>query len=431
MPDLRFSDHQRHIAAIRQAALRAADAARAVESNLRLTGDGLFVGSRRFALAPQGRLYLVALGKASPAMSRAAAQVLGERLYAGVAAVPQQGAGEPPAHVRFIPAGHPLPDEGSLAAGRAVADLLSQTRPEDLLLALVSGGGSAMLELPPPGVSLEDLRRLNSLLLRSGAPIQEINTVRRALSRIKAGGLAHLAAPARSAALILSDVVGNRISAVASGPTVLRAVPPGAARLVLERYDLWDQAPRPVRAFLSGHTRPITRAPRPYNLIVGSNRQVAEAAAQCAAQLGFPTRVLSYRMQGEAHEQGLRIARSLRRTARPACLLMGGETTVTVRGDGRGGRNQELALAAALALEGVRDVAVMSLATDGIDGPTDAAGALVTGESAARARARGLDPHAALQANDSYTLLDALDLLIRTGPTGTNLNDLVVGLAYP
>jgi glycerate 2-kinase len=440
------------MAAIRNAALAAADAGSAVDVNLRLQGASLVFGQQRLDLDPSARVFLVALGKAAPAMAQAGASILGERLTAGLVTIlqpPQDDdvsgraeAARRPWHqghdrLTFIPSGHPLPDTGSFAAGEAAERLMVDARPGDVLLALISGGGSAMAELPLPGISLQDLQSTNALLLRSGAPIEAVTAVRRSLSRIKGGGLARLAAPAVTIGLILSDVVGDRLSSIASGPTVLRRSEPQAARAVLESYGLWGRVPASVRSALArtgdgrrGGEGNRPRPPRPHNVLVGSNRQVVEAAALEAATMGFRVRVLTRQMRGEARQVGARLAALLLRAGRPACLLMGGETTVTVTGGGRGGRNQELALAAALGLEGVPHVAVMSLATDGIDGPTDAGGAVISGETAAQAHSLGLDPAAALALNDSYPLLNAVGSLLFTGPTGTNVGDLVVGLSY-
>lgn len=432
-----FGDVAAHTEDILRAALGAADAADAVRRHLRLAGDFLLASDTRESLRRASRVYLVACGKAASAMARAAAEILGDRLTTGVAAVPL---GEPelaPQRIRFIRAGHPLPDEGSLAAGRAAAAMLAETRRGDIVLALISGGGSAMLELLVGGVELEEMRALTRSLLHSGAPIEAVNTVRKALSQVKAGGLARLAAPARVVSLILSDVVGDRISAVASGPTVLHYARPEEARGVLERFVGWSEVPDPVRRALRRPVQAGPHVPRPRNVLIGNNPQVVEAAQRKASEMKFVARTLTTRMQGEARDVGrsfgdrlAKIAQGRLAAPRPLCLLMGGETTVTVRGPGQGGRNQELALGAMLALEGVPGVAVMALATDGVDGPTDAAGALVSGESATHARRLGFDPLAALEANDSYSVLDALGALLRTGMTGTNLNDLVVGLIY-
>lgn len=435
-PPAPTADPLQALDSIRRTALAAADAGQAVRRALRATADGLIAGGQRLPLPAAARLRLVAIGKAAPAMAAAALEGLGERAAEGLVVVPAGTPVDPhspAARLRWIEAGHPLPDAGSLRAGEAAAALLAGAAAHDLTLALISGGGSALFELPHPGVTLDDLRALNDLLLRSGAPIQQMNIVRRALSRVKGGGLARLAAPSRTLALILSDVVGDTLAAVASGPTVPRPSQAGRARAVLHEHGLWEQVPPSVRdALQAPAARPASgrRMPRPLNLLVGGNRMVVEAAAAEAARLGYPPRVLSDRMTGEARAVGARLARRLLRTARPCCLLLGGETTVSVRGGGRGGRNQEAALAAAIVLEGRPGTAVLALATDGVDGPTDAAGAAVTGETLAAARARGFDPGRALEENDSYPLLDAAGALLRSGPTGTNVSDLLVGLAW-
>jgi glycerate 2-kinase len=341
-------------------------------------------------------------------MSTAAAAALGSRIERGIVAVPRGTKLPAPEQMTFFPAGHPQPDEGSLACGQAIEAMLADTTAEDTLLTLVSGGGSAMLEIPVPGVTLEDLRSLNAALIRSGAPIQEINVVRSALS----------------------DVVGDRLSSIASGPTVLRAPSPHQAVRILQRNNLWKEIPAGVREALTADRAQLATTPRPVNLLIGNNRIVIEAAQASASEMGFQVRVLSRQMRGEAREVGRRMASRMAGAVGPTCLIMGGETTVRVRGGGRGGRNQELGLAAAIELDGSPRVALMSLATDGVDGPTDAAGAIVTGETAGRARQSNIDLNAALAYNDAYPCLDELGALIRTGPTGTNLNDIVVGLVY-
>jgi hydroxypyruvate reductase len=426
----RFSDHLTHLRLIQTVALQAADAGRCVADQLKLRPGGFTAGRHTISLIPNSRLFVVATGKAAPAMCKAAVEVLGSRIDQGIAAVPRWTSDHAPAELTYIPAGHPHPDEGSLIGGRAVETMLAETAEGDVLLALVSGGGSAMLEIPRGGISLPELQALNGLLLRSGTPIEEINIVRSALSRIKSGGLARLAAPARTVALILSDVVEDRLSSIASGPTALRSPRPRLARQILEKHNLWTQVPRVIREALTVTPTTPAPTPRPINVLIGSNRVALDAAMQAASGLGFAPRVIRRRMTGEARIVGGLFGSRLTVTTPPACLLMGGETTVTVRGQGLGGRNQELALSAALTLDGSFGKALMALATDGVDGPTDAAGAVVTSETASRAREAGLHPEAALVDNDAYPTLDRLGALIRIGPTGTNVNDLVVGLAY-
>jgi glycerate 2-kinase len=425
-----YSDHREHVGQLIGAALQAADPEAGVQLHLSLEPGGLRVGQRVFHLTPKSRVYLVALGKAGPAMARAACGVLGARLEAGIATALTPAATHLSDRIQVIVAGHPLPDAGSLLAGRAALDLARRAGKGDLIVALISGGGSAMAECPVPGIELDDLRRLTGLLLHAGAPIAAINSIRSDLSLLKAGGLAHAAAPAQVVGLLLSDVVGNDPSTIASGPTVTRTAHPGVGRHMLERFGCWDAAPQAIReALASPVAQKLTLHP-PYNLVVGRNEDILHAVTLHARTLGFPTKILTTRMQGEAFLIGRRLGTRLASAPRPTCLLAGGETTVTIRQGGRGGRNQELALGAALALDGQPRCALVALASDGIDGPTNAAGAWVDGETVALARAMGLDAQQAAVTHDVYPLLDQLGALLRTGPTGTNLNDLVIGLSY-
>jgi glycerate 2-kinase len=427
---LNYRDHLAHLKSIRTAAMAAADPDALLRRKLSLHNDTLQIDDLIIRRNADARIFIVAFGKASPAMSRAAVSILDWSFAEGLIAVPKEFQGSLPHGMQVFHTGHPLPDQGSLDAGRAAAEMLAKTAVDDLVLVLISGGGSAMLELPRPGINLEDIRKLNSLLLKSAAPIGSINIVRRAISRIKAGGLARMAAPARVVSLILSDVIGDRLSAIASGPTVLRAPTPEQARAVLEQYQLWDRIPECIQYALRQSRKSLPRTSPPKNIIIGNNRLVIRAAQEKASELGFPTRVLTHQLEGEARTAGSRLANRLLHTSGPRCLLAGGETTVDIQGDGRGGRNQELALAAALTLEGNPNCAMMSLATDGVDGPTPAAGAIVTGDSIPRARQLGLDPEYLLDNNDSFPFHEALGSLLITGLSGTNLNDLVVGLKY-
>ena len=434
----RFDDHRAHLAALRAAALAAADPAQAVR---RWLTPADFAGAEN--------IFLVGAGKAASAMALAAADLLGPRLTAGVVAVTSQPE-TAPQRVSIIEGGHPEPTLGSLTAGRALEALLSLVTARDLVIVLVSGGGSAMLELPRSGLTLADLQLTTAALLRSGAAVDQMNLVRTQLSQLKGGGLARLAHPARVLALILSDVVGSPLAAIASGPTVLSGPDGGAALAVVDRYGLRAQLPAAVLHALHHGTGPLGGdAPRVENRLIGSNRLAAEAAAAAAQKLGFETELVADDWQGEARLVGGRFARLVAAARRPLetrpnprfelhaaprCLVVGGEATVTVRGAGRGGRNQEAALAAAQVIDGQPGLAICAFATDGVDGPTDAAGAVVTGETLPRARALGLDPEHYLDDNDSYTFFTrtggrAGGLLI-TGPTGTNVNDLMFGLAY-
>lgn len=449
-----FEQHRDHIEQMIAAALEAADPATAVLQNLRQDGQRLWVGrapaSWRYELA-RGRIYVVAVGKAAVPMGRAALQVLQEHAAEAILIGKQ---GEPGVGRRYraavssqVPvtvfeAGHPVSDETSIRATAAVLAMLEQTRPGDLLLCLISGGTSALLTQPV--LTLAEWQQLTSVLLDSGCTIHELNSVRKQLDRVKGGGLAWAAAPASVAGLILSDVVGNRPDIIGSGPTAPDPESPATALTVLHRYNVAARlAPETWKVITNYLTdrHNATSVARfgdldVVNVIVGDVGTAVRAAAAEAEKLGFTAQVLTCHLQGEAREVG-RVVAGLAIDAAPgSCLLLGGETTVTVRGDGRGGRNQELALAAALALDGQENVVVATFASDGEDGTTGAAGAIVTGETAARARALGLRPRIALEENDSYGFFNALalagepDPLLRPGPTGTNVNDLVLILRY-
>ncbi len=434
MADPHFADHEQAIRALLDAVMRAADPTRALEANW----------PDELAAAP--RCVVVGAGKAALEMALKLDALRAGRLAGGaVAVVPERlgKAGSLPASFRAYPAAHPLPDARSVHAAQAIADTARQAGEGDHLIALISGGGSAMLTLPAEGLALDDLRLVSDALMKAGAPIGALNTVRKHCEQLKGGGLARLAYPARVWAFILSDVVGDPLDVIASGPTAPDPTTYSDALGVLDAYSVRGASPA-VTAHLEAGARgerPETAKPgdealeRVTNVLIGSNRLALEAARQQAAASGWRVAGFEPGVEGEAREVGARLAAralDLRQQGPdgPACLLLGGETTVTVRGSGRGGRNQELALAAALALDGVDGIAVASFATDGVDGPTDAAGAIVTGQTCARARALGLDPQAHLDDNDSTTLLDQVGALIRTGPTGTNVNDIMLAVVY-
>ncbi len=433
---------RRDAARILEAALRAVDAREAVLRCLRMEGKELWVGERAYSLS-YDRIVVVGFGKAAAAMAQAVEEVLRDRISEGIV-VTKEGYGLPLRRLEIVEAGHPLPDPRGEVAARRILDLVRTAGERDLLLCLISGGGSALLPVPAPGLTLEDKVRTTNLLLRSGATIGEINTVRKHLSAIKGGWLAKVAFPATVVALVLSDVLGDRLDAIASGPLTPDPTTYRDAVQVLERYGLWEEVPEAVRRHLErGLAGAVPETPKPgdpvfervHAVVVSSLAQAAEAAVMQAQALGYHSSILTTYLEGEAREVGrvvAALAMEERRTGRPlplpACLVLGGETTVTVRGRGKGGRNQELALGAAVALEGIGGVLVVSFATDGTDGPTDAAGGVADGTTAARARAMGYDPRRCLAENDAYPCLDAVGDLVRTDPTGTNVNDLVLVL---
>jgi hydroxypyruvate reductase len=429
------------------AALQAVDPAAAVRRYLQRSGNRLWVAGNEFDLSRFSRVLLVGAGKAGAPMARAAAEIVGNRLAGGVMIV-KEGYGEDLADrkVSVIEAGHPLPDERGVQGAGRVIELLQGAGPEDLVIALLSGGGSALLVSPAEGLSLADLQDLTTTLLRCGADIYEINTIRKHLERLKGGGLARLAAPALLVTLILSDVVGDPLDVIASGPTVPDPSTFAGAYDVLEKYGIVGKAPPAVvRRLECGRSGELLETPKPgeavferaHNVLVGSNRLAAEAALAQAQAEGLHGLLLTTYLQGEARQAGRVLASLARQIAadgqplpRRACLVAGGETTVTLHGDGLGGRNQELALGAVADLAGLPEVALVTMATDGGDGPTDAAGAVVTGDTLERARRAGLSPVEYLARNDAYHFFDALGDLLKPGPTQTNVNDLAFLFAF-
>jgi hydroxypyruvate reductase len=367
--------------------------------------------------------------------------VLGDRLSAGAVSL-KYGYGAPTEKVKIYEAGHPLPDENGVQATRAIVDLLQSLRPDDLVLCLLSGGGSALLELPVEGVTLDDLRALTEALLKCGATINEINAMRKHLSQVKGGQLARRAQPAQVLSLILSDVLGSPLDVIASGPTAPDPTTFADAMQVIEKYKIREQVPPRILAHLErgarGEVADTPKADDPLfarvtNVVVADNSSACSAAVAAAQARGYAAQLISTRIQGEAREVGAKLAqRALEILARgdslPASLIEGGEPTVTIRGSGQGGRAQELTLAAAQVIAGAEGVVIMSAGTDGTDGPTDAAGAVADGATLARAGARGLNAEALLANNDSYHFFQALGDLIVTGPTRTNVNDLMIAM---
>ena len=369
------------------------------------------------------RTFALGLGKAACAMTSALADStrLAEALI-----ITKHAARLDFGPVTVIEGDHPIPGEASLAAGRAAREFVARLGPRDLLICLVSGGGSALMAAPV--IPLPDLQALTSALLASGARIEEINTVRRHLDSLKGGGLAQAANGAQIVSLILSDVVGDALEAIASGPT---APDPSTRQDAMAIVGRISNSTYPFRETLKPGA-PLFRNVR--NHIIASNETALRAAKKQAEAGGFFAEIIETEMQGEAREVGRRLAERLKETVRirprPFCLLAGGETTVTLRGDGRGGRNQELVLGAVETLRGMQDILLLSIATDGEDGPTDAAGALATGESAQRAESLGMAAADYLSRNDAYSFFAKLDDLIKPGPSGTNVNDLVFLFAF-
>ncbi len=414
---------RRQAFAIFRAALRAADPSDAVARHCARRG-----------LARFRRIYVVGAGKAGASMARAAERALGRRITAGLVNV-KYGHGATLRRIELNECGHPLPDERGVAGARRIAEMAQAAQADDLVLCLISGGASALLPLPAPPITLEEKQAVTALLLRSGADIHEMNAVRKHLSLIKGGQLARLAAPARVEALLLSDVIGDDPDVIGSGPMAPdRSTFADAAR-ILDRYGMGGRVPASVSERIAAGARgEIPETPKPgdpvfarvRHTIVGSNRLALDAAARHARGLGFRTLVLASEISGETREIARMhgaIAREVVRAARPvkppACIITGGETTVTLQGDGLGGRNQEFALAAAIEIAGLPHVVVLSAGTDGTDGPTDAAGAIADGETLRR----NPDARRCLDEHNSYPYFEALGDLLITGPTNTNVMD--------
>jgi glycerate 2-kinase len=423
---------------IMRAALDAADPVSAVLRHLRVSGPAVVAGKRRYRLDSFENVWVVGAGKASAAMAQAVERVFGARIRGGLVNV-KYGHLAKLRRVELNECGHPVPDAAGVAGAARIAEIARAAGPRDLIVAVISGGASALMPMPAPPVTLDEKQATTKLLLACGANIHEINAIRKHISGIKGGQLARLAAPATVLSLMLSDVIGDDLDVIGSGPTAPDASTFASAWAILEKYGLTGRVPASVRERLeSGMEGAIPETPktgdpafaRTQNLVVGSNRLAVDAAAAKARLLGYRPLVLSTLIEGETRDvAGMHtaIAREIlmnnRPVRRPCAVISGGETTVTLRGEGLGGRNQEFALAAGIALENAGPVVVLSVGTDGTDGPTDAAGGIADSTTMARARALGLDAKRSLAQNDSYHFLESLGDLIKTGPTNTNVMD--------
>ena len=412
---------RKHALAIFDAALKASDPGEAVRRHMPSNAD-----FKRYR-----KVWVVGAGKASALMGAALEGLLGDRIDGGCIAI-KDGHGAPVERIELRECSHPVPDERGVAAARKILAMAQVATADDLVICCLSGGASALLPLPADGITLADKQETTRVLLACGATIHEINSVRKHLSAIKGGQLATAAYPAQVWSLILSDVIGNNLDVIGSGITAPDSSTYADAVSVLRKYDIFDDVPSSVRERLMNPESPETPKKehpafsRTRNVIVGSADLALTAAAQQAQTFGYHTMVLSSFLEGETRDVArvhAGIAKEIdafaRPLSRPACVISGGETTVTLRGDGKGGRNQEFVLAAAIDVAGLKDVCVLSGGTDGTDGPTDAAGALCDGETLSR----GPDAAAYLARNDSYSYFDGLGDLIRTGPTGTNVMD--------
>jgi len=431
------------ISHIMAAALNAVEPFEAVSRSLHLDGRFLIAANLTYDLSKFKRIVLVGAGKAAVPMAASVSQIFGASITSGLV-ITKQGYTQTDnfilQNIRILEAGHPLPDQRGVLGSHKIIQLLKSAQSEDLILCLISGGGSALMTAPMPGIQLEEVQILTSRLLACGATIDEINTIRKHIDQVKGGGLVAQAGQAHWITLILSDVIGDPLDLIASGPTAPDASTYEDAFKILKQYELLDQVPGSIISHLKQGIQtqiPETLKPghsafdRVNNMIVGNNYLAADAALREASSFGYHTLLLTTSLQGEASQAGKFIAaiaqqitRSNQPISRPACLILGGETTVTLHGKGCGGRNQELALGAVNPIAGLENIFLITLATDGGDGPTDAAGAVVTGQTLARALSLGIHPNDYLTRNDSYHFFQALDDLLKPGPTLTNVGDL-------
>lgn len=431
---------------IYRAALAAVDPYNAVIRAVRVENNKLAAGGSVYDLNHLDRIIIVGAGKATAAMAAAVEDVFGDKIDQGLIIVKYGHTGKLTT-IEQVEAAHPVPDEAGVQGTQRVIEIVRRADEKTLVVCLLSGGGSSLLVAPLHGVTLEDKQRTTDLLLKAGATIDELNTVRKHLSAVKGGRLARIAHPATVVSLILSDVIGDRLDVIASGPTASDSSTFSDAAVVIEKYRLTPAIPSRVTSLIergkAGHEPETVKSGdacflRTRNVIVGSNAQALAAAQEKATALGWKPEVVTAELQGEAREAARLLARKALETrakmkpGERCCLLYGGETTVVVRGAGVGGRNQELALAFALDIAGMSGITLLSAATDGTDGPTNAAGAVVDGNCVKKARERGIHPEAYLCNNDSYTFFQRLDSHSRekhhviTGPTGTNVMDIQI-----
>jgi glycerate 2-kinase len=435
---MRLANHHEIVKKIFDSVLQGADPYALVEGQTDQIFSTLRDGNYR-------KLLLISFGKAASPMARAVADATDTILYRGIVLTKYghlRTAGLPE-KIHCYEAAHPVPDEAGVNATDQVIEALQAADGQTLVVCLISGGGSALLVAPHENITLDEKQQVTQLLLKAGADIQELNTVRKHISRIKGGRLSEIAYPARVLSLILSDVIGDPPEAIASGPTSPDPTTFADALRVIRRYELADKIhEKALDILVRGNRGELPDTPKEgnpifrkvENRIIGNNRKTMEMAKAKAAALGYPVVVLSSQLKGEARDVGVSLARKAIQWQRQRremdsgriCLIAGGETTVTVKGSGLGGRNMELALAFALELKETSGITLLSAGTDGTDGPTDAAGAIVDGETLAKAAARGMDPEDYLNRNDSYSFFKAVGCLLMTGPTGTNVMDIQI-----
>jgi glycerate-2-kinase len=417
-----------------------------VKNNVKVIDNRLVVQDFVLDLSGFRKILVVGAGKAVGGMAYGLECVLGNKISDGLVIVPRGSKIPPLKRVKVFEASHPIPDHSSVSGAKMILELLKSLNENDLVIVLISGGGSALMSLPVNGITLEDKSMVIKSLMLRGANIVELNTVRKHLSQVKGGQLVRHVYPATVVSLIISDVVGNPIDVIASGPTAPDSTTFDDAINILKRYALWESISERVKDFLiRGVKGEVSETPksddpifkRVHNIIIADNSFACRVAVRELERLGINAVYLSSSVEGEARYVGSVIGDIIKGIIRgetnfnkPIGIVIGGETTVTVRGSGIGGRNQELCLSAAFRIRGLRNVIIASIGTDGIDGMTDAAGAIVDGSTIDRGIAKGLDPFKYLENNDSYSFFKALDDLIITGPTGTNVNDILISIIF-
>jgi len=438
-------EYQKELRTILDAALAAVAPDGALARHVRVQGDQLLVGGKQYALASR-RLLVVGAGKGAAPMASALEELLGERIAQGQIIV-KEGHGLPLKHIRIVEASHPMPDEGGERATHELLRIAHSAQKNDLVICLVTGGASALTPAQAEGITLADMRRTTELLLKCSATIHETNAVRKHLSAYTGGRLAAAAAPAPVVTLLVSDVVGDNLDVIGSGPTVPDASTFAQCLEIVERFSIKDQLPNPVLRRLTdgaaGKIAETLKADDPIfaqvqNELIATNKQALDAAAEAAKKIGYSPRVLTTALSGDSRERALELAEQACRAAdalkpgdAPLCLLFGGETTLNVRGTGMGGRNQEMAVVAAGRLRGRKGIAAVFADTDGTDGPTDAAGGFASGSTLDEASKLDLDPQPYLDNNDCYNFLNKCGHLLVTGPTLTNVTGMGIFLVHP
>lgn len=435
----RYSEEREKVMAIFQAGLQAVAPGAAIKKFCQLNENIFNVDGALYDLNQFEKIFVLGAGKAGASMARALEDILGDRISAGLITVKYEHI-ETLTRIKLQEAGHPVPDENGIIGAQAIYQLAASADEKTLVICLISGGGSALMPLPVNGISLQDKQETTKVLLACGATIHEINAIRKHLSVIKGGGLAKAVYPATLITLILSDVVGDDLDSIASGPCVPDSRTFADCRAILEKYSIESEIPSTVVSYIdAGIAGRVPETPKSgqvfftktQNVIVASNFNALLAAKKKADELGFNSLLLSSMLEGETRDVAgnhIAIAREIRKHGypleTPACLLSGGETTVRIKGTGKGGRNQEFVLAAAIKMSGMDNLVVLSAGTDGNDGPTDAAGAIADSSTFRCAVDLGLDPSLYLNNNDSYHFFDQLGDLYKTGPTNTNVMDL-------